>query len=131
MKRFLSTALILGIILILLQFIFINNNVYASISDDILSSGSDFIEDGRQNAINMIDGEAVQAEVNIIYNVLFGVGVCLTVIVGAILGIKLMFGSIEEQAKVKETLMPYIIGCIIIYGAFGIWKIVISIMSSI
>ena len=42
-----------------------------------------------------------------------------------------MLGSIEEKAQVKEALIPFIIGCIVVFGAFGIWKIVTQIGSMI
>ena len=40
-------------------------------------------------------------------------------------------GSVSEKANVKETLIPYIAGCIVIFGAFGIWKLVVTIMSKV
>ena len=46
---------------------------------------------------------------------------------GAVLGFQFILGSVEGKAKVSEALMPYIVGCIIVFGAFTIWKIAISI----
>ncbi len=34
-----------------------------------------------------------------------------------IIGIKYMTGSLEEKAEYKKTMMPYMIGCILIFGA--------------
>lgn len=42
-----------------------------------------------------------------------------------------MVGSVEQKAKVKDSLLPYIIGCIVIFGAFGIWKIVLTILENV
>ena len=42
-----------------------------------------------------------------------------------------MTQSVEEQAKVKETLIIYAVGCIVTFGAFGIWKMVIEIMKQV
>ena len=42
-----------------------------------------------------------------------------------------MWGSIEQQVKAKEMLMPYAVGCVVIFGAFGIWKICVTIFSQI
>ena len=39
-----------------------------------------------------------------------------------------MTGSVEEQAKVKQTLVPYVAGCVVLFGAFTIWKIVVTII---
>ena len=36
-------------------------------------------------------------------------------------------GSIEGKAKIKEALVPYIIGCIVVFGAFFIWKTLVNI----
>ena len=62
-----------------------------------------------------------------VYSVLFMLGVAFSVIIGAILGIKFMIGSVEEKAELKEMMMPYILGCIVIFGAFGIWKMTMAI----
>ena len=58
-------------------------------------------------------------------------GLVLAVIIGIILGIQFMTGSVEQKAKVKDALVPYIAGCIIIFGAFGIWKLVVTILRGI
>ena len=51
----------------------------------------------------------------------------VAVLIGAILGIKFMIGSVEEKAEIKAALVPFIIGCVVVFGAFGIWKIVVTI----
>lgn len=51
-------------------------------------------------------------------------GVVLSVIVLAVLGIKYMLGSAEEKAEYKKTLMPYIIGAALVFGASTIATIV-------
>ena len=38
-----------------------------------------------------------------------------------------MMGSVEEKAEVKETLVPFIVGCVVVFAAFAIWKIFILI----
>ena len=59
------------------------------------------------------------------------IGIVLSVIIGGILGIQIMWGSIEQQVKAKEMLMPYVAGCVVIFGAFGIWKICVTIFSQL
>ena len=41
-----------------------------------------------------------------------------------ILGIKYMLGSAEEKAEYKKTLMPYVIGAIIVFGFAGIVRMI-------
>ena len=61
---------------------------------------------------------------------LLAFGIITAVIVGSILGIKYMIGSVEEKAEYKQTLLAYLISCVVVFGAFGIWKLVINILSS-
>ena len=108
-------------------------NVKATTLDDIFEVGNIFINEGKtrsrkNSAINYSEFRLTVASIG---NILTSLGVVLAVIIGAILGIQIMWGSIEQQAKVKEMLMPYAIGCIVIFGAFGIWKLAITIFSQI
>ena len=59
------------------------------------------------------------------------IGVFVAFIMIAIMGIKFMMQSTEEKAQIKESLMPFLIGLIVTFGAFSIWKIAISILSKI
>lgn len=91
--------------------------------DDAISGADSFLSKGN----SQINNDKIKETRDTIYNVLFGIGVALTVLIGAILGIKFMLASAEDKAKIKEALVPYIVGCIVIYGAFGIWKIFLTI----
>lgn len=73
-----------------------------------------------------IDKDRLNKPVSEIYNVLTSIGMIVSVIVGLILGITFMMASADDKAKVKEALVPYVVGCVVIFGAFGIWKIVIN-----
>ena len=44
-------------------------------------------------------------------------GTFIAVGVLMIIGVKYMTGSIEEKANYKKTMMPYLIGCIFLFGA--------------
>ena len=54
-------------------------------------------------------------------------GTIIAVLVGAVLGIKIMVATVEEKAKIKELMVPYIVGCIVMFSAFTIWKVVVTI----
>ena len=60
---------------------------------------------------------------------LFIVAIITAVIVGLVIAIKFITGSVIEKAEVKETLTPYIAGCVVVFGAFGIWKLVVTILN--
>ena len=73
----------------------------------------------------------IQEASGYLYNVLLSLGVVIAVIVATILGIQFMLSEAEGQAKVKEMLIPFVIGCIVVFGGFEIWKIALTIGQSI
>lgn len=44
-------------------------------------------------------------------------GIVLSVIMLAVLGVKYMMGSAEEKAEYKKSMMPYLIGAVLIFAA--------------
>ncbi len=73
--------------------------------------------DGASNAsLKTIGGKVL--------GVLQAVGVILAVVILTVIGIKYMMGSAEEKAEYKKTMMPYIIGAIIVFAAPTIANIV-------
>ena len=92
--------------------------------DEIINEANSFIEIGKNNG-NPIDGSNLKKASDTLYNILLAIGILLAVVVGMYLGIKFMLASAEDKAKVKESLVPYIAGCIVIFGAFIIWKLTI------
>ena len=96
--------------------------------DTIVSDANSFIRSSDKNEFSQ---ESINDLSSTIYNVLLIVGVIIAVLVGAIIGIRFMIGSVEERADIKSLLIPYIVGCIVVFGAFGIWKIAVLILSEI
>lgn len=94
---------------------------------EIISGADDFISDGASN--QPIKETDLQKLSGPLYTTLLIIGIVAAVIIGLVIGIKFMTGSVAEKAKVKETLIPYIAGCIVIFGAFAIWKLVVEILS--
>ena len=52
------------------------------------------------------------------------VGVVVAVVVLMVIGIKYMMGSAEEKAEYKKTMIPYIVGAVLVLGASSIVKII-------
>lgn len=102
---------------------------YASSIGNSISGADDFIQTGTQK--EPIGAGNVKKLSDNIYNVLLAIGIVITVIVGLILGIQFMTGSVQAKGKVKEALIPYVTGCVVIFGAFGIWKLVVTILQAI
>lgn len=98
--------------------------------DDMINDAKSFISQGKIKYANDDDNN-LQNVSNTVYNILLVVGTSLAVIMGAVLGIKLMVSGVEQKAEVKKLLVPYVVGCIVIFGGFGIWKLAITILQGI
>lgn len=68
---------------------------------------------------------------NQIIGIITTVGVVVAVVVLLVLGIKYMMGSASEKAEYKKTMIPYLVGAILIFGASAITKVVVSIGAGI
>ena len=68
---------------------------------------------------------------NRLASMLWGIGVFVVVIGGTIIGIKYMFSSVEEKASLKQNVIPYVIGAVIILGALSIWKFSVDLFKNI
>lgn len=114
-------------VLLLFCLFFTTNQVYATKVDSMVSAGEDFISVGEKGKDKI--SESVLSDLsNTIYNILLTVGIILAFAVGGILGIKYMLGGIEGQVEVKTMLVPYVIGCAVLFGTFTIWKIIVLIL---
>lgn len=108
---------------------------------DLFSEGKSFLSkgettnsvivEGNNVSIYGINGNTLNTTSDTIFNALFGIAVVLAVIIGGVLGIKFMLASAEEKADIKSAMIPYIIGCVVVFGAFTIWKIAVNILQKI
>lgn len=114
------------IMLILIIVIMCISNVYAM--DDFFSDGDDFIEAGEANNSTIINTATMNYTLDDLYNTLLVIGIVVATVIGLVLGIQFITGSVEQKGKIKESLIPYVAGCIVIFGAFGIWRLVIIIL---
>ena len=130
MMKIISQYILKIIIVMIITQVFMITTSQASSLGDVLALGEDFIWEGRTEGWT-VDSQKMQGKISEIYNILLALGIVLSVIIGAVLGVKLMFAGIEEKAKVKEMLVPYAIGCVVIFGAFGIWKLVIGFLGDV
>lgn len=99
--------------------------------DEMINESQSFINAGKDSNRGTISTNQLQAGSNTLYNILLSIGVFLAVAVGMYLAIKFMLSSVDDKAKVKEALVPYIAGCVVIFGAFVIWKLAITLLSGI
>ncbi|MCI8412449.1 MAG: hypothetical protein HFJ40_08570 [Clostridia bacterium] len=104
----------LEIILVVIMLISIIFNI--SISNVVFAT--DFnTEKYKPNSTDQVsDAGKLENIGNIIIGTVRTVGSLISVIVLIILGIKYIMGSAEEKAEYKKTMMPYVIGALLVFG---------------
>ena len=128
MKRTIIRTIFILILLIVI--VSINTEVLAW--SQVIDSGKDFISEGKKAGEDeklgvTVTQSGLQNLSGYLYNILLAAGVVIAVIVATILGIQFMVGGAEGQAKVNEMLVPFVVGCIIVFGGFGLWKVAVTI----
>ena len=88
--------------------------------DDYESKVDSIFADGDADTTNL---ESVGAN---IVDIVTTIGIIVAVVVLLVLGIKYMMGSASEKAEYKKTMIPYLIGAVLIFGASAIAKAVIQ-----
>lgn len=120
---------VIFIIFILLIFAINVTNTYAGDLGDVISGGKGFVDSSKGDV--EIDSSKLSQTSKSVYNILLMISFIVVAVVGIILGMKFMMAGVDEKAKAKESLVIFFIGCIVVYGAFGIWKVLVTALSSL
>lgn len=100
----------------------------SSTLDDMIADADNFVANSKSDSI---DSKSLQDFSSTIYNIALQIGIGVAVVVGLALGIQFMLAGVDGKADVKKALIVYVVGCIAIFGAFGVWKLVIEVMQQI
>ena len=65
---------------------------------------------------------------NKVVNIIQVVGIVIAVVILLVIGIKYMIGSASEKAEYKKTMIPYIVGAILIFAGTSIVKVIYSVL---
>ena len=95
---------VLNILLISLLVISITSNVFA-------------LTPANVTADTTLDVGNLKTVGDQIVSIIRTVGVIAAVIILMVLGIKYMMGSTEERAEYKKSMLPYVIGAVILFAA--------------
>ena len=68
---------------------------------------------------------------NNIVTIIQVVGIVIAVIVLLIIGIKYMMGSASEKAEYKKTMIPYIVGAVLIFAGTSLVRVIYSLSTSV
>ena len=119
---------IVSVLILLVIFCSISSSVFAAHSaGEIISEGQHFIQAGGKGRID--EGKLINMS-DTVYNILLSVGIIAALVVGLVIGIKFVIGGVEQKAEIKGLLIPYIIGLVVLFGAFAIWKIIVDILQT-
>ena len=94
--------------------------------DDVMNGASQFLKAGEKVHIK---DDSLKSTSDFIYNLLLAIAIIVAVVIGMSIGIRFMMAGIDDKVKIKESLMPYFVGCVVVFGAFGIWKLAVTILS--
>ena len=95
--------------------------------DSIIDAANDWTKPESREQMS-VDKTKVDSTVNAVYRILLTIGIIISLIWGAVLGIKFLFGSMEDRVDIKKHLLPYVIWVCVIFGSFIIWSVVVGIM---
>ena len=126
MKKYKKLLINIMVIFIILFNLFIPN-AYAGPLQGIVDNAQNFVNNG-ENGGNVINNNDLKEGSNTLYNVLLIIGIAVAFIWGIVLGIQFITGSLGEKADVKKNLIVYLVGCVIIFGAFGIWRLLLQLL---
>lgn len=88
--------------------IFIISNMFSVVFADV-SPG-----DYKPSSITTSEYQTAFTKAGIVLGAIRNVSAVVAVIALMIIGIKYMIGSVEERAEYKKTLIPYVIGCVLV-----------------
>lgn len=81
--------------------------------------------------INIAEVNVVASKAGIIFNAISTLGIIIAVITIIIIGIKYMIGSVEEKAEYKKTMIPYLIGVVMIGSISAILQLIANLTANI
>lgn len=128
-KKYGRKAKISLIIMILFVVISAFNTVNAaSLLQTMETQAGQFIQNGQKQA-GKIKYDNIANEFAGLGQILTMVGAGVMVAVTTYMGIKYLTAGPEAQAKLKTQLIGVVVSGVVIFGAYGIWKLVIEIVS--
>ncbi len=99
----------------------------AGLLSNSLNGGNTFIENANDNEI--FNTTNAEQGIGDLYYLLLGISIIAAFAVGSVIGIQFITSGVSGKAKIKEKLIPFGLGLIVVFGGFGIWKLVFDILN--
>lgn len=118
-----TVKIISTLLLVVMLVTSIAGTVFADTTTNVLNKLK-----GDSNTVNSDDLTKVG---NNIVTIIQVVGIVIAVIVLLVIGIKYMIGSASEKAEYKKTMIPYIVGALLIFAGTSLVRVIYSLSSSV
>ena len=102
-----------------------------TIFSQVYGSGTINPEDYTPDKLKPEDYEKAFSLTGTILNAIVIVGVVISITMVMVLGIKYMIGSVEERADYKKTMMPMLIGAILLFASSTIVATIYQIVENL
>ena len=102
----------------------------ASIAGTVLADDPNTVLNGLNGNGNVQTNDLTKVGNNIV-TIIQVVGIVIAVIVLLVIGIKYMMGSASEKAEYKKTMIPYIVGAVLIFAGTSLVRVIYSLSTSV
>lgn len=102
----------------------------ASIAGTVLAVDPNTVLNGLDGNGNVQTNDLTNVGNNIV-TIIQVVGIVIAVIVLLVIGIKYMMGSASEKAEYKKTMIPYIVGAVLIFAGTSLVRVIYSLSTSV
>ena len=102
----------------------------ASIAGTVLAVDPNTVLNGLDGNGNVQTNDLTKVGNNIV-TIIQVVGIVIAVIVLLVIGIKYMMSSASEKAEYKKTMIPYIVGAVLIFAGTSLVRVIYSLSTSV
>ena len=103
----------------------------ASVAGTVLAVDPNAVLNGITGNSNSVQINDLTKVGNNVVTIIQVVGVVVAVIVLLVIGIKYMIGSASEKAEYKKTMIPYIVGAVLVFAGTSLVKVIYSLANSV
>lgn len=100
-----------------------------SLLDRMQSQASGFLEEGKKGE-GSVDTSSITKDFVGLGQILTMIGAGVMVAVVSYMGIKYIMSPPDKQAALKQQLIGVVVAGIVIFGAYGIWSAILSVVSN-
>lgn len=83
---------------------------------------------GQSQGASKVNGSEIGNIIKPVVNILTAIGAIVLVAITIVMGIKYMFATPEEAAKLKQQLIGLVVSAVVVLGATAIWRIIYNIL---